>query len=102
MRLTRLFPAACLVHLALAGTAHASNAGMPWGTVLDSIVTSFKGPIGTFGGIASIIATGTGFALSEGGGGMKRVLAASIAISCVVNAGKIMTDVFNWSGGVSF
>ena len=92
--------------LASPGAALAAGAGggqaMPWEDPLNSVLASFTGPVAQALCILSIVVLGFGFAFSEGGGGLRRVLGVLLGVSIAVTASSFGVAFFGFDGGAGF
>lgn len=85
----------------LAGTAHASSAGMPWEGPLQQIVASLTGPVAKALGVAAIVIAGLSMALSESARSHGRLLGIIIGLSIVFTAGNFILPMLGFSGGLA-
>jgi type IV secretion system protein VirB2 len=91
--------------LASPGAAMAAGAGgqaMPWETPLNQVLASFTGPVAQALCILSIVVLGFGFAFSEGGGGLRRILGVLLGVSIAVTATSFGVAFFGFDGGANF
>lgn len=87
--------------LAMAGTAHAAGAGMPWEAPMNQILESLSGPIARALGVGAIVITGLGIAFGEGGGGMRKLLWIVFGLSIAFSASSFFLSFFGFGGGVA-
>ena len=87
-------------------TALAAGAGggqaMPWETPLNQVLASFTGPVAQALCILSIVVLGFGFAFSEGGGGLRRILGVMLGVTIAVTATSFGVAFFGFDGGATF
>jgi type IV secretion system protein VirB2 len=74
--------------------------GMPWEGPLDRLATSLQGPVARVAGIVAIVLVGLGFAFSEGGSGMRKVLWVVAGLTIAFNAARWALPFLGFSGGV--
>lgn len=105
--ITALF-VAVVATLALAGIAGAaegisSGAGeaMPWEGPLDRIMKSITGPVAKVIGVLAVVATGFGFAMSEGGTTMKKIMGVVFGLA-IAFAGSTWVLKFFEAKGLGF
>ena len=87
--------------LLVADDAFAAAAGMPWEGPLSRLATSLTGPVARVGGIAAIVIVGLGFAFSEGGGGLRKVLWVVAGLTVAFNAVGWALPFLGFSGGLA-
>src|SRR5438045_764027 len=75
--------------------------GLPWEGPLSRLATSRTGPVARVGGIAAIVIVGLGFAFSEGGGGMRKVLWVVAGLTIAFNAVGWALPFLGFSGGLT-
>jgi type IV secretion system protein VirB2 len=75
--------------------------GMPWEGPLDRLATSLQGPVARVAGIVAIIFVGLGFAFSEGGSGMRKVLWVVAGLTIAFNAARWALPFLGFSGGLA-
>ena len=102
MKIAKSLTAVCGLMVLWCVDALATGTGLPYEQVLQTGQNSLSGPVATTIGIASIVGTGAGFALSEGGSGMKKVFGATCATACVLSAPTLLTSLFSSTGGCLF
>jgi type IV secretion system protein VirB2 len=83
-----------------ARAAFAASAGMPWEGPLQQLVQSLTGPVAKGIGIAAIVITALGMALSESGHAMKRFLSIILGLSIAFTAGTFGLQLLGFSGGL--
>lgn len=83
----------------LARAAFASSAGMPWEGPIQRLVQSLTGPVAKGIGIAAIVVTALGMALSESGHAMKKFLTIIFALCVCFTAGTFGLQFLGFSGG---
>ena len=88
--------------LALPQTVWAAGTDMPWEGPLEQIVDSLTGPVARALGMLAIVALGFGFAFSEGGGALRRVLGVVLGISIAFAAAQFGLGFFGFAGGLSY
>lgn len=93
--------ATALLVLVTAPAAFGASAGMPWETPLQSLVASLTGPVAKLIGIAAIVITALGMALSESGHAMKRFLGIVFGLSIAFTAGTFGLQLLGFSGGLA-
>ncbi len=86
--------------VALAPAAFASSAGMPWESPLQRLVQSLTGPVAKAIGIAAIVITALGMAMSEGGHSMKTFIKIPFGLSIAFTAGTFGLQLVGFSGGL--
>ena len=90
----------------LSSPAWASTAGggapLPWEGPLAQVLASFTGPVAQALLILAIVITGFGFAFSEGGGMMRRVLGLLLGASIAATATSFGVTFFGFDGGAGF
>jgi type IV secretory pathway VirB2 component (pilin) len=84
--------------LAWAGTAHA-GAGLPWESQLDKVSNSISGPVAKAVGLIAMILCGVGMAVSEGGGGARKLFTIALGLSIAFSARSFWLSFFGASGG---
>lgn len=90
------------VFIAYSASAQAAGTGMPWETVLSQILGSLTGPITKFILVGVAIAAGAGAALSESGGGMRKLFAVVCGLSVICAAPVFVPSLFGFTGGAEF
>jgi type IV secretory pathway VirB2 component (pilin) len=98
--LSRIAPVATLLAF-YASPAWASSAGMPWEGPMSRIVQSLTGPVAKAIGVFAIVGVGFGFAFSEGGSGMKKVLGVVLGLAIAFSAATWGLSFMGFSGGLS-
>ena len=88
--------------IALSSTTLAAGTDMPWEGPLEQIVDSLTGPVARALGVIAIVALGFGFAFSEGGGALRRVLGVVLGISIAFAAAQFGLAFFGFAGGLSY
>ena len=88
-----------LAALALAAPAHAAGSGMPWEGPLEQIVDSITGPVARAAAVIAIVLTGIGFAFSQSGGGLQKLMVVALGISVAFGAATFFLDFFGFAGG---
>ena len=88
--------------MALPHRVWAAGSDMPWEGPLEQIVDSLTGPVAKALGIIAIVALGFGFAFSEGGGALRRVLGVVLGISIAFAAAQFGLSFFGFAGGLSY
>jgi len=78
----------------------ASSAGMPWEGPLQRLVQSLTGPVAKGIGIAAIVITALGMAMSESGHAMKKFLTIIFALCIAFTAGTFGLSLLGFSGGL--
>jgi type IV secretion system protein VirB2 len=97
-----LAAAACAALVCAAGRcAFAASAGMPWEGPLQQIVASLTGPVAKAIGVAAIVITGLGMAISEGGHGHRKIIGLILGLSIVFTAGNFILPFLGFSGGLA-
>ena len=99
---TLLASALVLGGLVLPSVAWAAGTDMPWEEPLEQIVDSLTGPVARALGVMAIVGLGFGFAFSEGGGALRRVLGVVLGISIAFAAAQFGLGFFGFAGGLSF
>ena len=85
--------------LAIAGSALAGGAGMPWEGPLQQIVESVTGPVVQAAAVVAVVIFGAGIAMSESGSGMRRGLGILFGLSIAFAASTFFLDFFGFAGG---
>jgi type IV secretory pathway VirB2 component (pilin) len=98
---TFIIPLLSALCLLAAGDAFAASAGMPWEGPLSRLASSLTGPVARVGGIAAIVIVGLGFAFSEGGGGLRKVLWVVAGLTIAFNAVGWALPFLGFSGGLA-
>lgn len=89
--------------LAYTSPALASGgSSMPYIGPMQTIVDSITGPFAKLAGIVAIVLAGLGFAFSEGGGLMKKVMGIVVGLSCAFAASTWGLQLFGFSSGAGF
>src|SRR5206468_12491732 len=78
----------------------AASAGMPWESPLQKLVQSLTGPVAKAIGIAAIVITALGMAMSEGGHTMKTFIKILFGLSIAFTAGTFGLQLVGFSGGL--
>ena len=78
----------------------ASSACMPWESPLQKLVQSLTGPVAKAIGIAAIVITALGMAMSEGGHTMKTFIKILFGLSIAFTAGTFGLQLVGFSGGL--
>jgi type IV secretion system protein VirB2 len=97
--------AGALALLAVPHHALAAGGGgeaMPWEEPLNQVLASFTGPVAQALCILAIVALGFGFAFSEGGGTLRRILGVLLGLSIAVTATTFGLQFFGFDGGAGF
>jgi type IV secretion system protein VirB2 len=98
----RLFAAATgLSACAIATRAFAASAGMPWEGPLQQIVASLTGPVAKAIGVAAIVITGLGMAMSESGHSHRKLLGLILGLCIAFTAANFLLPFLGFSGGVA-
>jgi type IV secretory pathway VirB2 component (pilin) len=84
--------------LILTGAAHA-GAGLPWESQLDKVSNSISGPVAKAVGLLAMVLCGVGIAVSEGGGGARKLLMIGLGLSIAFSARTFWLSFFGASGG---
>ncbi len=87
---------------ALASPALAAGAGMPWEAPLTQIADSLTGPVARVAGIIAIVLTGLGFAFSDGGGTLRRMMGIVFGLAIAFSAATFFLPLFGFAGGAGF
>lgn len=82
--------------------ALAAGTDMPWEGPLTKIVTSVTGPVAQAIGVLAIVALGFGFAFSEGGTTLRRVLGLVLGLSIAFAAASFGLSFFGFAGGLTY
>jgi type IV secretion system protein VirB2 len=82
--------------------AAGGGAPLPWEGPLAQVLASFTGPVAQALLILAIVVTGFGFAFSEGGGMMRRVLGLLLGASIAATATSFGVTFFGFDGGSTF
>ncbi|MEM6457852.1 MAG: TrbC/VirB2 family protein [Planctomycetota bacterium] len=82
--------------------AGGGGAPLPWESPLAQVLASFTGPVAQALLILAIVITGFGFAFSEGGGLMRRVLGLLLGASIAATATSFGVTFFGFDGGATF
>jgi type IV secretory pathway VirB2 component (pilin) len=98
---TFIIPLLSVLCLLAASDAFAASAGMPWEGPLSRLVTSLQGPVARAAGVAAIIIVGLGFAFSEGGSGLRKVLWVVGGLTVAFNAVGWALPFLGFSGGLA-
>ena len=99
----RLWSALAAAAVLLApSAAFAAGANMPWEGPLDQIVQSLTGPVAKGLGVLAIVSVGFGFAFSEGGSTLRRVLGIVLGLSIAFAAAQFGLNFFGFAGGLTF
>lgn len=99
----RFWPMVASVAVVLApSAAFAAGANMPWEGPLDQIVQSLTGPVAKGLGVLAIVSVGFGFAFSEGGSTLRRVLGIVLGLSIAFAAAQFGLNFFGFAGGLTF
>ena len=85
----------------LLGLDYQGLGGMPWEGPLDRLASSLQGPVARVAGIVAIIFVGLGFAFSEGGSGMRKVLWVVAGLTIAFNAARWALPFLGFSGGLA-
>ena len=88
--------------LLLPQTAFAAGTDMPWEGPLEQIVDSITGPVAQALGVLAIVSLGFGFAFSEGGSVLRRVLGVVLGLSLAFAAATFGLSFFGFAGGLTF
>jgi type IV secretion system protein VirB2 len=83
------------------GRAFAASAGMPWEGPIMQLVQSLTGPVAKGIGIAAIVITALGMALSESGHAMKRFMTIIFALCIAFSATQFFITFLGFSGGLA-
>ena len=78
----------------------AASAGMPWEGPIQRLVQSLTGPVAKGIGIAAIVITALGMAMSESGHAMKKFLTIIFALCIAFTAGTFGLSLLGFSGGL--
>jgi type IV secretion system protein VirB2 len=92
---------AATILFGLPAQALASSAGMPWEGPIQRLVQSLTGPVAKGIGIAAIVITALGMALSESGHAMKKFLTIIFALCIAFTAGTFGLSLLGFSGGLA-
>ena len=82
--------------------AFAAGTDMPWEGPLEQIVESITGPVAQALGVLAIVLLGFGFAFSEGGSVLRRVLGVVLGLSLAFAAATFGLSFFGFAGGLTF
>ncbi len=85
-----------------ASPAFAGGSDMPWEGPLTEIVDSVTGPVAQAIGVLAIVALGFGFAFSEGGTTLRRVLGVVLGLSIAFAAASFGLSFFGFAGGLTY
>ena len=91
---------AATIAFGLPARVFASSAGMPWEGPLQRLVQSLTGPVAKGIGIAAIVITALGMAMSESGHAMKKFLTIIFALCIAFTAGTFGLSLLGFSGGL--
>ena len=86
----------------LSSSAFAAGTNMPWEGPLTQIVTSVTGPVAQAIGVLAIVALGFGFAFSEGGTSLRKVLGVVLGLSIAFAAASFGLTFFGFAGGLTY
>ncbi|ARR57691.1 conjugal transfer protein TrbC (plasmid) [Rhizorhabdus wittichii DC-6] len=86
----------------ISSPAFAGGSGMPWEDPLQQIADSLTGPVAKIAGILAVALAGLGFAFSEGGGFMRKVLGIVFGLAIAFAASTFFIPFFGFSGGAGF
>lgn len=87
---------------AMASPALAAGSGMPWEAPLQQIADSLTGPVAKIAGIIAIVLTGLGFAFSDGGGTLRRMMGIVFGLAIAFSAATFFLPLFGFAGGAAF
>lgn len=90
-----------LASLAFAAPAYASGSGMPWEGPIEQVVDSLTGPIARAAGVVAIVLLGIGFAFTENGGMMRKIVGVVLGLSCAFSAATWGLTLFGFAGGAT-
>lgn len=82
--------------------ALAASTGMPWEDPLQQILDSITGPVAKVFGVLAIVATGFGFAFSDGGTVARRAFGVVFGLAIVFAATSFFLPLFGFTGGATF
>lgn len=85
-----------------ASPAFAGGTDMPWEGPLTDIVDSITGPVAQAIGVLAIVALGFGFAFSEGGTPLRKVLGVVLGLSIAFAAASFGLTFFGFAGGLTY
>lgn len=91
-----------LAIMTMASPAMAGGSGMPWEDPLQQIADSITGPVAKIAGVIAVALAGLGFAFSESGGFMKKVLGIVFGLAIAFSASTFFLTFFGFSGGAGF
>lgn len=91
-----------LATLMLPQAALAAGTNMPWEGPLQKIVDSITGPVAKALGVLAIVSLGFGFAFSEGGSVLRRLLGVVLGLSLAFAAAQFGLSFFGFAGGLTF
>jgi type IV secretion system protein VirB2 len=98
----RLFASAAAFWVFVIATrAFAASAGMPWEGPLQQIVASLTGPVAKAIGVAAIVITGLGMAMSESGHSHRKLLGLILGLCIAFTAANFLLPFLGFSGGVA-
>jgi type IV secretion system protein VirB2 len=101
-RQSRRWTAAAAIAVSLIpSAAFAAGTNMPWEGPLDQIVQSMTGPVAKGLGVLAIVSVGFGFAFSEGGGTLRRILGIVLGLSIAFAAAQFGLTFFGFAGGLT-
>lgn len=86
----------------MSSPAFAGGSGMPWEGPLEQIADSITGPVAKIAGIIAIVLAALGFAFSEGGGVMRKVIGIIFGLCVAFSAATFFLPLFGFSGGATF
>jgi type IV secretory pathway VirB2 component (pilin) len=86
----------------ISSPAFAGGSGMPWEDPLQKIADSITGPVAKVAGILAVALAGLGFAFSEGGGFMRKILGIVFGLAIAFSASTFFVSFFGFSGGAGF
>jgi len=90
------------VTVALPAWAGTTGTAMPWETPLQTVQESLSGPVAKAVGIIAIVATGIGFAFSEGGSTLRKGIGIVFGLAIAFTATTFITSFFNVTAGAVF
>jgi type IV secretory pathway VirB2 component (pilin) len=79
----------------------AASAGMPWEGPLQQLVASLTGPVAKAIGVAAIVITGLGMAMSESGQSHRKLLGLILGLCIAFTAGNFILPFLGFSGGLA-
>jgi type IV secretion system protein VirB2 len=94
--------AAGAVVFVFSNAALAAGTDMPWEGPLQQIVDSLTGPVAKGLGVLAIVSLGFGFAFSEGGSVLRRVMGVVLGLSLAFAAAQFGLSFFGFAGGLTF